>query len=137
MVLRLWPILGGEDIDPGKDIKNFGYFNSDYFGWATVQKVIKIRGVLIEGNQAIEVHVPIEELERYKEFYKKIVTQNSVEEKIIREMIEKNICIEVKYTYSDKYPYEKNKNEFLILCEVREKRESLERAPRTFSIEKF
>lgn len=135
LVFRLWPIIGGEDIDPRRDIRNFGYFHSDYFGWAIVQKVIKIRGVLIEGNQAIDVHVPTEELEKYKKFYKKIVTRDNVREETIKEMLEKNICVKVKYTYSDKYPSEKDKNEFLILCEVREKREVKENPKDIFNRE--
>lgn len=91
--------------------------------------------MLIEGNQAIDVRVPTEELEKYKEFYKKIVTQDSVEEEIIKKMLEKNICVEVKYAYSDKYPDEKDKNEFLILCEVREKREVKENPKDIFNRE--
>ena len=104
--LRLSPFLNAEK-----------EFNSENFGWCEVERVIKYHGILLQEETA---HWSSNEINKYKKQFKDIVTGEKIDDEILTEMIDNDICIETQYDLSDITDEEKRqgKTEFLIFVDI-------------------
>jgi len=104
--VRLWPMIKGEE-----------YFNKEHFGCLYVDKILKYRGIIIDGNNFETIRYQQNDILKIKTIIKNILTSNEIEEKYKEYFLKNEILLKSEFDISDISEYEKNegKLEFLVI----------------------